>query len=519
MMNIRTLCGVLVLFTLMLTISAVAAEYDLVISNGRVMDPETAYDDIANVGIKGGTIAVITKEEISGKETIDATGHVVAPGFIDIHAHGQNIGDYRMQAMQGVTTMLELESGVVPIADWYELQAQKNLPIHYGAAAGWTFARIATFTETKPEATAKYFQDAQGRMDWKMNIATPEQQEQILKLVEQGLDEGALGIGINAGYAPGYGQKEYFALAELAAKRNVATFTHVRYASNMEPKSSFEAIKELIANAAITGAHMHVCHINSSSLKDIHSTLKLIDNAFENNINISVGAYPWGAASTVVGAAMFSGEGWRERMGSTAENFQLGTKRMTEEQLADYQKNNPGTFITWHFLDESNPDDLALLDASILHPRILIESDEMFWMFMDEHNHVINYEGDEWPLPKDTFSHPRSNGTFAKILRSYVRERKLMSMQEALRKMCLMPAQTLADFVPQMKKKGRLQKGMDADIVVFDPETISDVGTYEAPNQPAIGVQSLLVNGTLVVADGKLLLDAAPGQPIRRMVK
>jgi N-acyl-D-glutamate deacylase len=519
MMNIKTLCGVLVLFTLMLTMSAAAAEYDLVISNGRVMDPETAYDDIANVGIKDGTIAVITKKEISGKETIDASGHVVAPGFIDIHAHGQNIGDYRMQAMQGVTTMLELESGVVPIADWYELQAQKNLPIHYGAAAGWTFARIATFTETKPEATAKYFQDAQGRMDWKMNIATPEQQEQILKLVEQGLDEGALGIGINAGYAPGYGQKEYFALAELAAKRNVATFTHVRYASNMEPKSSFEAIKELIANAAITGAHMHVCHINSSSLKDIHSTLKLIDNAFENNINISVGAYPWGAASTVVGAAMFSGEGWRERMGSTAENFQLGTKRMTEAQLTDYQKNNPGTFITWHFLDESNPDDLALLDASILHPKILIESDEMFWMFMDKHNHVINYEGDEWPLPKDTFSHPRSNGTFAKILRSYVRERKLMSMQEALRKMCLMPAQTLADFVPQMKKKGRLQNGMDADIVVFDPETISDVGTYEAPNQPAIGVQSLLVNGTLVVADGKLLLDAAPGQPIRRPVK
>ncbi len=138
---------------------------------------------------------------------------------------------------------------------------------------------------------------------------------------------------------------------------------------------------------------------------------------------------------------------------------------------------------------------------------------------MDEHNHIVNYMGDEWPLPQEAFSHPRSNGTFAKILRSYVRERKLMSMQEALRKMCLMPAQTLEDFVPQMKKKGRLQEGMDADIVVFDPETISDVGTYEAPNQPAVGVQSLLVNGTFVVADGKLILDASPGQPIRRPVK
>lgn len=276
----------------MLAGSAIAAEYDLVINNGRVMDPETSYDDIANVGIKDGTIAVITKNEISGKETIDATGHVVAPGFIDIHAHGQNIGDYRMQAMQGVTTMLELESGVVPIADWYDHQSQKNLPINYGAAAGWTYARIATFTETKPEATVKYFQDAQGLMDWKMNIATPEQQEQILKLVEQGLDEGALGIGINAGYAPGYGQKEYFALAELAAKRDVATFTHVRYASNMEPKSSFEAVKEVIANAAITGAHMHVCHINSTSLKDIHSTINLIDNALKITLTFQLALIP-----------------------------------------------------------------------------------------------------------------------------------------------------------------------------------------------------------------------------------
>ena len=190
---------------------------------------------------------------------------------------------------------------------------------------------------------------------------------------------------------------------------------------------------------------------------------------------------------------------------------------MTEAQVEDYQKNQPGTFIVWHFLDESNPEDLALLDKSILHPRILIESDEMFWMFMDDH--VINYEGDAWPLPENTFSHPRSNGTFAKVLRSYVRERGLLTMQEALRKMTLMPAQTLEGFVPQMKKKGRLQEGMDADIVVFDPETISDVGTYEKPAQAAVGVQSLVVNGELVIEGGELILDAGPGQAIRREVQ
>ena len=494
-------------------------EFDVVILNGRVMDPETNFDAVRNVGVKDGKIALITEKEIKGKESIDATNQVVSPGFIDIHAHGQNIGDYRMQAMQGVTTMLELESGVLPINQWYEAQSQKKLPLNYGAAAGWTYARIATFSGTKPEATVEYFQNAQKDHDWKMEIATPEQEEKILTLVEEGINQGALGIGINAGYAPGYGQKEYYALAKMAAKYDIATFTHVRYASNMEPKSSYEAIKELISNSALTGAHMHVCHINSSSLKDIEAIIPMVDDAFEQNINISVGAYPWGAASTVVGAAMFTGEGWRERMGSTANNFQLGTERMTEEQLNDYQKNSPGTFIVWHFLDESNPEDLALLDMSILHPKILIESDEMFWMFMDEHNHVINYDGDKWPLPENTFSHPRSNGTFAKILRSYVRERKLLTMQEALNKMTLMPAQTLEEFVPQMKKKGRLQEGMDADIVVFDPETIADVGTYEKPNQPAVGVSTLLVNGVLVVSNSQLLTDAAPGQPIRRTIK
>jgi N-acyl-D-glutamate deacylase len=206
-------------------------------------------------------------------------------------------------------------------------------------------------------------------------------------------------------------------------------------------------------------------------------------------------------------------------MASTAHNFELDGKRMTEEQLADYQKNKPGTFIVWHFLDESNPKDLKLLDKSILHPKINIESDEMFWMQMDSKGDITNYTGDAWPLPTGAFSHPRSNGTFAKVLRSYVRERKLLSMQEALRKMTLMPAQVLEDFVPQMKKKGRLQEGSDADIVVFDPKTIAEKGTYEDPNHPAVGVQSLLVNGVAVVEDEQLVLGAAPGQPIRRAVQ
>ncbi|MBD1545358.1 amidohydrolase family protein [Roseibium aggregatum] len=489
---------------------------DIVLQNGRVIDPETGLDAIRNVAISDGKITAISEFPLEGDVVVDATGHVVSPGFIDLHAHGQSIGDYRMQAMQGVTTALELESGVLPISAWYEGQAAKNLPINYGAAAGWTYSRIATFDNTDPLATVEFFQQAQSESDWKTKFADTAQSEHILSLVEQGLKEGGLGIGVNAGYAPGYGQKEYFALAELAKRYGVATYTHVRYASVIEPQSSFEALKELIANAAITGAHMHICHINSTSMADIEATLALVDEAMTKGINITVEAYPYGAASTVVGAAMFTGPDWRDRMQSTAENFQLGADRMSEDELADYQANKPGTFITWHFLDESKPEDLALLDMSVTHPATMIASDATFWSYFDEDGSIQTYTGDAWPLPDNVFAHPRSAGTYAKILRSYVRERGVLSMSEAIRKMSLMPAQTLEDFVPQMRRKGRLQVGMDADIVVFDPETVADRATFENANQPAVGVQTVLVNGGFVVRDGNLILDAPHGQPIRR---
>ncbi|WP_299476996.1 amidohydrolase family protein [uncultured Roseibium sp.] len=509
---VRTVAPIAFLLASCLSVSAA----DIVINNGRVIDPESGLDAIRNVAIEDGKIVAISEFPLDGETIVDATGKVVSPGFIDLHAHGQNIGDYRMQAMQGVTTALELESGVLPIGEWYASQAGKDLPINYGASAAWTFGRIATFTDTDPLSTPVYFQEAQSRNDWKFDIADTDQTARILEFVEEGLREGALGIGINAGYAPGYGQKEYFALAKLAGKYGAATFTHVRYASNLEPQSSFEAVKELIANAALTGTHMHLCHINSTSLSDIHSTLELINDAKANGINISIGAYPYGAANTVVGAAMFSGDDWRARMSSTAENFQLGKDRMTEEELADYQANKPGTFITWHFLDEDKPSDLSLLDASVLHPDILIESDAVFWSYFNDDGGISNYEGDAWPLPGKVFSHPRSAGTFVKILRSYVRERGLMSLSEAIRKMSLMPAQTLEAYVPQMRKKGRIQIGMDADIVVFDPATVTDNATFENANQPATGVQTVLVNGSFSVRNGALVLNASNGQPIRR---
>ncbi|MEJ2259991.1 MAG: amidohydrolase family protein, partial [Nitrosopumilaceae archaeon] len=257
-------------------------EFDVVILNGRVIDPETELDAVRNIGINNGTISIITENNISGKKTIDATGKIVSPGFIDLHMHGLNLGAYRMQATQGVTMALELESGVLPIDEFYAGQAKKNLPIHYGAAAAWTFGRIATFTGNEPEATAEYFQNAQGESNWKEELATSEQLDKILKEVEEGLEQGALGIGVNAGYAPGNGHFEYYSLAKLAKKHGVGTFTHVRFMKGPERNNAFEAFQELIANAAANDVPMHICHINSSSQKDITHTLELFEGAKAN---------------------------------------------------------------------------------------------------------------------------------------------------------------------------------------------------------------------------------------------
>lgn len=513
---VRNTLAMLAMATSLLTFTNVYAadDFDTVINNGRVIDPETGLDAVRNVGIKDGSIAAISEFPLTGATTINAKGQVVAPGWIDLHAHGQEIGALRMQAMQGVTTALELESGLLPIGDWYTAEAKKPHPIHYGAAAAWTFARIQAITGTEAKADLGWFQSMFANHDWQNSISTPEQQKEILALLEQAIKEGAIGVGVNAGYAPGNGQKEYFAVAQLAAKYNVPTFTHVRYASVPEPKSSFEAVKELVSNAALAGAHMHLCHINSTSMRDIDSTLPLVLNAQKDGFRVSVGAYPYGAAGTTVGAEMFRGDGWQFRMGGTKySDFELNGKRLDEKTFNDLQANSPGTIITWHYLDAENPADLAKLDASVANLNVAIESDAMPWVVNGE-----NYDGDAWPLPEGAFAHPRSNGSFAKVLRFWVRERGVLSLSDAVKKMSLIPAQILEESVPQMRKKGRIQVGMDADIVVFDLEKVADKSTFTEPNQPAVGFSYVLVGGVMVVEKGKLNTDAAPGEAIRRPI-
>jgi len=493
--------------------------YDVVISGGRVIDPETGLDAVRQVGIKAGRIAAISDSPLEGARVLRADDHVVAPGFIDLHAHGQEWNAMWIRAYDGVTTALELESGLLPIGKYYDNVAKDGRPINYGAGSSATYARIAVMQKEMPppDGTIIWFQLAFSYGGWQNSVGSAEQVARMTDLVETGLEEGGLGISINGGYAPGYGRKEYYALAKLAAKHNVSTFTHDRYMSIAEPNSAFEAIEEQIALAAVTGANMHVCHLNSVAGRDIKDCADLLKTAQAKGLPLTVEAYPYGAFATMIGADFLRGPHWMETFGVTdASAMEYNGRRLTQAEIDQRQKDSPGDPIVLHFLgDEDDPAMIEKLDQSVLYPGGCIASDAMPWTGAD--GKIV--PADEWPLPEGAFAHPRSAGCYSRFISRWVRERKKISLLEAMRKTSLIPAQILEPAVPQMKTKGRLQVGADADVVVFDLNTIADKATFTDPANLSVGFRHVVVNGTPIIDEGKRLGDARPGKAVRRPTK
>ena len=504
----------IVLSSCLAAISSHAATYDVVINNGRVIDPESGLDGIRNIGISGDKISVVSTNVLSGSKVIDASGLVVSPGFIDMHAHGQDILAGRVQAFDGVTTALDLEAGMLPVSDYYDTNAREGRPINYGASVNWGNARIATMLDVEPVADIDWFIAAFGEKKWQESISTPEQLKKIKAMVSEGLDQGGLGIGILLGYAPGTGYKEYFDMNKLAASRGVPTFTHARYLSMIEPRSSFQGLNEVIAAASGTGAHAHIVHLNSISLRDIPYIGEMIKTAQKQGLKITTEAYPYGAGSTGIGAAMFKEEGWQERTGGlTAASFDVDGKRLTEKLLEFYKAEKPNATTVVHFLEENNATDMSLLEQSVLFPKGVIASDGGDWRVDD-----VPLAQDTWPLPKNAWTHPRSAGTYSKFISTYVRKTSQLSLLEAIERVSYGPARILQDSVPQMKFKGRIQPGADADIVIFDLEDITDKATYAQPAQLSQGFRHVLVNGVSLIEDGELDLNVLPGKPVRNKI-
>ncbi|WP_417438473.1 amidohydrolase family protein [Idiomarina sp.] len=517
--NKRSLLNVLFIISLSLSFGIPRAlaqttsveEYDIVLLGGRVIDPETGLDDIRNIGINDSKIAIVTAESITGEQKVNAKGLVISPGFIDMHAHGQTILSGRVQAFDGVTTALELESGTFPVDEFYQIRAKEGRPINYGASVNWLSTRIATLLNVEPSSEASWFSEMMNRKGWQNSIATREQLSEIERQVSEGLDAGGLGVGFLTGYAPGSGHKEYYRVSKLAAERGAPTFTHARYLSMAEPESSFEAIQEIISVAASTGVHAHIVHLNSISLKDIQLIADMISTAQEAGVQLSTEAYPYGAGATSIGAEMFRGEGWRERIGNiSAENFAVDGKRLSEAEFAQLQEEAPGTDIIIHFLETENPAERAFIDHALLMPGGVIASDGGDWLNDGEPVDELT-----WPLPNSAWSHPRSAGTFTRFISQYAVQREQLPLSDAIAKVSLLPAQLLEDYVPSMKHKGRIQVGSDADLAVFSLTELADAATYAKPAQLSRGMKYLLVNGQFLIHDGVLNTNVLPGKAVR----
>src|SRR4051812_48820907 len=490
----------------------------LVISGGRGGGPASGVDAVGDVALLDGRVAAVGTGLGGAEQGIDATGLVGGPRFIDPHPPGQSLPADRMQAFDGVTTTLDLEAGVMPVASWYRRQATEGRVLNYGAAVNWAFARIGAMTGSNAESSLEAFGHAMRDRRWIDNVASDSEVAGILERIANGLNEGGIGIGILNAYAPGAGVQELTAVCQLAAAQDVPTFTHVAYMSRIDPESAAEAYVRLIGYAGATGAHMHICHFNSSSKTDVERCAVLIAKAQAQGLPITVEAYPYGTGSTVLAAAFFSDPEFEARNGLGYDSVQRvtdGHRFRDREELLAAQAEEPSTLVLWHVLDiENNAHHRDLLDKSVLYPGGAIASDAMPWTLPDGRT----YTGDAWPLPEDATSHPRSAGCFTRFIREWVRERRTLSLLEGVRKCALIPAEILSRSTPDMRAKGRLQPGADADIVVFDFETLSDRATFSAMNRPSEGVRHLVVSGQPLITDGVLDVAARPGRPVRRPV-
>ena len=494
------------------------SDYDITLHGGRVIDPETGLDEIADVAIRGDRIAEIAPSLPRGTRSYDVAGKIVSPGFIDIHAHGQQLPADRMQAFDGVTTKLECELGSARVSQWYDYMGTTRRALNYGAAACWIAARQHVMSGAILEPGRSLGRPMPDNR-WSAEVATDEEVEKIVEVVRADIREGGLGIGILNGYAPGSGVKEMTRLCQMAAEEGAPTFTHVAFTSMFDPRASIEAYIRIIGYAAGTGAHMHICHLNSSSGQDIDQSVRLLREAQARGLPITTEAYPYGVGSTVVSAAFLVDPLYMNGLKNGYADIQLvasGRRFQSKEDLMRSREEDPGQLILTHFLDiDHDAEHARMLDGSILYPGAAIATDAMPWITPDNQF----YEGEDWPIPDEMSSHPRSSGSYARFLRIWARERAAISWSDALAKCTLIPAQIMEKATPEAKLKGRLQPGMDADVTVFDPETIADHASFERMNAPSTGVEILLVNGEPLIENGELITAAAPGRPMRGEIR
>src|SRR5437879_8436219 len=449
--------------------------YDLVIAHGRVMDPESGLDAVRNMGIRGGKIAVISSGPREGRQTIEARSLVVAPGFIDLHQHGQDAENYAAKAADGVTTALELEVGVADVDRWYSEREGKAL-INFGASAGHIAVRIVGMHDPGgllPSGDAAH------------RVATAAELQEIISLLEKGLKRGAVAVGLGPAYTEAATNQEIVDVFRVAAKYNASCHVHIR-APLSQVAGNFSGFEEVLAAAAITGAPLHIVHIQSTVGPNVAQELQMIADARSHGMDVTTESYPYTMGMTSIQAAMFDHKEEEPASYFASLLWPATGEQLTKESFLRYRRQGGMVIVPGN-----TPENVH---AATVSPLTMIASD----------GYLAKGQG-----------HPRTAGTYALVLGRYVREEKALDLMTALRKMTLMPAERLEKRAPIFKDIGRIRVGADADITVFDANRVIDKATYEKPLQYSEGIQFVLVNGVPVVKDGKLVEGVFPGRAAR----
>ncbi|GAB3711460.1 amidohydrolase family protein [Nocardiopsis nanhaiensis] len=496
---------------------------DLLLTNARVVDPESGVDGLRHVAVDAGRIVGVDAADSGlrpAAQRVDLSGLVLAPGFIDLHSHSQTVNGLRFQALDGVTTALDLEAGVLPVAATYAEAEAQGRPINYGYASNWLAARVSEIEGITLEpngnvknGSASVLAAKEGLEDWRYP-ADARTVGRILDRVSEGVHEGGIGIGVLVGYSPDSGRVEMLRLARLASELGVPLFVHGRYTEADDPLSGVEGLLELIALAAATDAHVHLCHINSTYAVNADMVLDALTQAQRRGVRITTEAYPYHASSTAIGAPFLSPEQMRSR-GKPASRIRY---LKTGERVADYQRlaqlraEDPAGTVIKDYLDPEDPEQMGWLHRMVAFPGTVVASDAML-LQIEGRRTGADLET-QWPVPEAAFAHPRTAGTFTRTIGHICRELGLMSLNEAIARCSYLPATILESFVPAMRHKGRVRTGCDADLTVLDPATVTDRATFEQL-APAQGIEYVLVGGEFVVYEGELQSTALPGRPIR----